>query len=160
MGGVDLEMTHMPQERRKGLGDEWIANRREGLRRMSFGALIRLCQFLQHLQCVGMRDPTGGLEGRAGRWLTFASCLLSRPQKFMNDSPYCQADSLLAWGPGLGEAAAAPSFTSHTSHAGARMRIHTRAHAQAWLQWVHSSTDQWCANCRQVCTPLVCGEQG
>lgn len=84
-----------------------------------------------------MRDPTGGLEGRAGRWLTFASCLLGRPQQFMNDSLYCQADSLLAWGPGLGEAAAAPSFTSHTSHAGAHMWIHTRAHAQAWLQQVH-----------------------
>lgn len=38
-----------------------------GVKEMSFGALIRLRQFLQHLQCVGLRDPTGGLERRAER---------------------------------------------------------------------------------------------
>ena len=31
-------------------------------------------------------------------WLTFASRPLGWPEQFMNDSPHCQADSLLAWG--------------------------------------------------------------
>lgn len=31
---------------------------------MSFGASSRPRQFLQHLQCVGLSDPTGGL----GEW--------------------------------------------------------------------------------------------
>lgn len=39
-----------------------------GVEETSFDALIRSRQFLQHLQCVGLSDPTGGLEGRDG-WL-------------------------------------------------------------------------------------------
>ena len=47
---------------------------------MSFGAWIRPRQFLQHLQCVGLSDPTGGVGGAGlGGWLTFASRLLGRP---------------------------------------------------------------------------------
>lgn len=61
---------------------------------LSIGALIRLCQFLQHLQCVGLTDPTGGLW--LGGWLTFAFRRLDWPKQFMNDSPHCQADSLTA----------------------------------------------------------------
>lgn len=38
-----------------------------GAKEMSFSALIRPRQFLQHLQCVGLSDPTGGLGGRTGR---------------------------------------------------------------------------------------------
>lgn len=62
----DLEMTHMPLEGREKLRDEWIANQREG---PSFRALIRPRQLLQqHLQCVGLSDPTGGAGvGRASR---------------------------------------------------------------------------------------------
>lgn len=71
-----------------------------GVEGMSFGALIRSRHFLQHLQCVGLSDPTGGLEGRAGRLTDVCFPSPGSPGQFMNDSLHCQADSLLAWGLG------------------------------------------------------------
>lgn len=92
--------SHASGEGERGWGDEWIANQRGGAKEKSFGASIPPRQFLQHLQCVGLSDPTGELGGVG--WLTFASRPLGWSEQFMNDSPHCQADSLLAWGLGRG----------------------------------------------------------
>lgn len=88
--------SHAREEGERGWGNEWIANQRGGAKEKSFGASIPPRQFPQHLQCVGLSDPTGELRGVG--WLTFASRPLGWPEQFMNDSPHCQADSLLAWG--------------------------------------------------------------
>lgn len=96
---------------------------------MSFGAWIRPRQFLQHLQCVGLSDPTGGgWGGRTGRLADVCFPPAGSAEQFMNDSPHCQADSLLPWGLagcGAGGAAAAPSVRfTHT-----RARAHTQTRA-------------------------------
>ena len=74
------------------------------------------------------RSHWGGWGGRTGRLADVCFPPAGSAEQFMNDSPHCQADSLLPWGLagcGAGGAAAAPSVRfTHT-----RARAHTQTRA-------------------------------
>lgn len=104
-----------------------------GAEETSFGALIRPASVSPTSAVRGVeRSRWGVVAGRAGRLADVRFPPAGSAEQFMNDSPHCQADSLLSWG--LGGRGGGCSSPLRTTRAAARTctrtRARTRAHAR------------------------------